>query len=66
MGTMGAMGVPGATEGVVWVKGEACCLEICPRGDTVLKKKELIISFFFGSEVVVSQKGIPIGLQGTL
>ena len=41
MGTMGAMGVPGATEGVVWVKGEACCLEICPRGDAVLKKKRM-------------------------
>ena len=39
MGTMGAMGVPGATEGVVRVKGEACCREICPRGDAVLKKR---------------------------
>jgi hypothetical protein len=46
MGTMGAMGVPGATEGVVRVKGEACCREICPRGDAVLKKYWIIILFF--------------------
>ena len=59
MGTMGAMGVPGATEGVVCVKGEACCREICPRGDAVLKK-DWIISFCFSNSFWFFRKTVEI------